>query len=105
MNRPVTVPAVEIQIAIEAEPTPVEDPPGALARWLVLRMPPYVAGTVARLLDAQVAVQLAVGADPTPEWAEFASTLQHLARQAAPGRTDDELHLPLAGLRMLGAAL
>jgi hypothetical protein len=87
---PLTLEEIELEVDVDrSQLISAEEPAGAEVPAVVVRMPPYIAGALAQVLDRWALVCQVSGSPVTVEWVSAAQALL-LAGRAAAG----EYHYP-----------
>ncbi|OHV45749.1 hypothetical protein BCD48_21475 [Pseudofrankia sp. BMG5.36] len=89
---PLLLSVIEMEVDVDrARLIAAEEPGGAALPAVVVRMPAYVAGALAKVLDTWAIVCQAAGSDDTAEWVTAAHALLLAGREAADGIPYPEL--------------
>jgi hypothetical protein len=89
---PLNLTVIEMEVDVDrARLIAAEEPDGAALPAVVVRMPAYVAGALAKVLDTWAIVCQAAGSDDTTEWVTAAHALLLAGREAADGIPYPEL--------------
>ncbi len=89
---PLTLTVIEMEVDVDrARLIDADEPGGDALPAVVVRMPAYVAGALAKVLDTWAIVCQAAGSDDTTEWVSAAHALLLAGREAADGIPYPEL--------------
>ena len=106
---PLTLAVIELEVDVDrAQLIATEEPAGAAVPAVVLRMPPYIAGALAQVLDRWALMCQVTGSVEMTEWVGAAHALLMAGREAAGGERYPELEdlhhpLPAGGPRRRAA--